>query len=195
MLYTLYNCSHLYVYFKPFINAFVLASRSIPSIHRSWLPVFSLRSYNDAKVILLVFSPIPLMLSSSERVWLLLRLSLWKVMAKRVHFVLYLCKETEHLALYRHTDRNGREAEKKFGYPVLSVFRQSGYRYVEMEFVLYDFPDNFHLPLSTVGKDQVGQGRTFVYGSLVTAAYHLFHGCVIIEIDHCLDNVFAVIFL
>ena len=26
MLYTLYNCSHLYVYFKPFINAFVLAS-------------------------------------------------------------------------------------------------------------------------------------------------------------------------
>ena len=26
MSYTLYNCSHLYVYFKPFINAFVLAS-------------------------------------------------------------------------------------------------------------------------------------------------------------------------
>ena len=64
-----------------------------------------------------------------------------------------------------------------------------------MELVLYDFPDNFHLPLSTVGEDQVGQGRTFVYGSLVTAAYHLFHGCVIIWADYRLDNVFAVIFL
>ena len=40
-----------------------------------------------------------------------------------------------------------------------------------MKLVLYDFPNDFHLPLSTVGKDQVGQGRTFVYGSLVTAGF------------------------
>ena len=114
---------------------------------------------------------------------------------KAVYLVLYLCKETEHLALYLHADRNRGEAEKQFGSAVFPVLRQPGYRYIQMEFVLYDFAYYFHLSLSTVGKDQVGQGRTFVDGSLVTAAYHFFHRCVIIGADHCFNDVFAVVLL
>ena len=112
-----------------------------------------------------------------------------------VHLVLYLREEFEHEALHRHTDCLGREPEKELRCPVFTVFCQSGNRDVQVKLVLDHFTYDFHLPLSTVGNDQIGQGRFFFYGALVTTAYDLFHGGVVIRADNRFDVIFPVIFL
>ena len=78
---------------------------------------------------------------------------------------------------------------------MLAVFGQSGYGDIQMKFVLYHFSPRFHLPLSTVGNDEVGQGGTFLYGTAIPAAYHLFHRGVIVGSGHSLDDVFPVLLL
>ena len=99
---------------------------------------------------------------------------------------------------------------------MLAVFGQSGYGDIQMKFVLYHFSHHFHLPLSTVGNDEVGQGGTFLYGTAIPAAYHLFHrgveevvhalemcdgdafrqfGLLIVGSGHSLDDVFPVLLL
>ena len=80
-----------------------------------------------------------------------------------MHLVLYLREEFEHETLYRHADRFGREAEQEFRSPVFPVFCQPGYRNVQVQFVLDHFAYDFHLPLSTVGDDQVGQGSPVIF--------------------------------
>ena len=108
--------------------------------------------------------------------------------------VLYLREEFEHETLYRHADRFGREAEQEFRSPVFPVFCQPGYRNVQVQIVLDHFAYDFHLPLSTVGDDQVGQGSLFDDGTLVAATYDLFHGGIVVRADNRFDVVFPVIF-
>ena len=71
---------------------------------------------------------------------------------------------------------------------------QPGNRNIQVQFVLDHFAYDFHLPLSTVGDDQVGQGSLFDDGTLVAATYDLFHGGVVVRADNRFDVVFPVIF-
>ncbi len=100
------------------------------------------------------------MLSSSDFCLAFAALILVESDGETMHLVLYLREEFEHETLYRHADRFGREAEQEFRSPVFPVFCQPGYRNVQVQFVLDHFAYDFHLPLSTVGDDQVGQGES-----------------------------------
>ena len=114
---------------------------------------------------------------------------------KAVHLVLNLCEQTEQGTVYLHADGGRRKAVEQFVRAVLVVFGQSGNRDIQMQPVLDHLAHGLHLSLATVGNDQIGQGCFFLYGSLVSAEYHLFHRSIIVRSLYRLDDIFTVVLL
>ena len=86
--------------------------------------------------------PTPLMPSSAEAIWLLLRLSRWKVMAKRwTSFCMFSNKWKRGVPCLSPMFLGGK--------PV--VFGKSGYRDMQTEFVFDDLAHHFHLSFAAIG--------------------------------------------
>ena len=62
-----------------------------------------------------------------------------------------------------------------------------------MQFLLYNLSYDLHLPLPTVGDNQVGQGSVLVYSALITPSHHLFHRSIIVRSHHRLDKILPVV--
>ena len=73
------------------------------------------------------------------------------------------------------------------------VLGKTGNRDVKVQFTNNYVSYHVHLSLSTIGDDEVGKWRFFLYHAAISASYHLFHGGVIIRTNYRLDIVFAII--
>ena len=109
---------------------------------------------------------------------------------KTVHLVLHLCKELKNTILRLQSYHL--VVEYQFVCAVFVVFGKSrhGHRYPKC---LQHAPHRRHLPLTTVGKYEVGQLRAFGNHTAVTSFYHLLHRSVIVAATVGLDDIFAIL--
>ena len=110
-----------------------------------------------------------------------------------MHLVLDLCQHLEKFALYVHGYCLRWEAEEQFVGAVAVVFCQSGNRNRQVKLAFGDFPHHVHLPFTTIGDDEVGQGLLFLHHAAVSPSDHLLHGRVVVGTDHGFDIIFPIV--
>ena len=112
-----------------------------------------------------------------------------------VHLVLYLREHTEELRVSLQANHLWRKAVEQLVGAVTVVLGKARDGYLQVEFILHNFPDDIHLALSAIGDDEVGQGCAFLFHATVAAAHHLLHGGIVVGTYDRLDVIFAIVFL
>ena len=92
-----------------------------------------------------------------------------------------------------NADGKRRKSVKQFRSAVSAVFGKSGNGNTQMKFVLDNFTNDLHLSFSTIGDDEVGQGRTFFDKACVAASDNFLHGGIIIGSFYGFNIKFAIV--